>query len=148
MGGKTNYDWLQMRADYEDGVSDLSELAESAGLKLDTVKKRAGAEGWKRPDTDKTVRRLKNHRVQMLEAICNSTMQGLLKADDLLTECDCLRDVETHSKTVKNYKDICIGKSPDDFLNEAQPDNGMAGIIAELDVLSDADTAAILNEAE
>lgn len=115
MGRITKDVWLLMRKDYEEGIYDLGELAANCGLKLATIKKRAADEGWKRPESDRTLRRLKNHRVQMLEAICNSTMEGLKKADDLLSECDCLRDVELHSKTVKNYKDICIGKSPDEI---------------------------------
>jgi len=141
--------WVRMKNDYEEGLYDLGELAEKEGLKLDTVKNRADADGWKRPDSDRTLRRLKGHRVQMLEAICNSTMEGLRKADDLLLECDCLRDVEVHSKTIKNYKDICIGKSPDDFLNENQkPAEGLSEMEAELEHLSREDVKAILYEAE
>ncbi|PLX66023.1 MAG: hypothetical protein C0602_12890 [Denitrovibrio sp.] len=149
MGRITKDVWVLMRRDYEEGLYDLGELAASADLKLETVRKRAGAEGWKRPQSDRTLRRLKNHRVQMLEAICNSTMEGLKKADDLLLECDCLRDVEVHSKTVKNYKDICIGKSPDEMLKEEQSAKpGIAELQAELETLSDEDVNAILYESE
>lgn len=149
MGRVSNEAWQIMRKDYEEGIYDLGELAASVGLKLDTVKKRADTEGWKRPESDRTLRRLKNHRVQMLEAICNSTMEGLKKADDLLLECDCLRDVEVHSKTVKNYKDICIGKSPDEMLKEDQAGRpGIAELPAELEHLSEEDVNAILYESE
>jgi len=149
MGRVSKEAWQIMRKDYEEGIYDLGELAASVGLKLETVKKRADTEGWKRPESDRTLRRLKNHRVQMLEAICNSTMEGLKKADDLLSECDCLRDVEVHSKTVKNYKDICIGKSPDEMLKEEQKGStGIAELTAELEHLSEEDVNAILYESE
>jgi len=149
MGRVTKEVWLSMRKDYEDGLYDLGELAGSVGLKLSTVKKRANLEGWKRPESDRTIRRLKNHRMQMLEAICNSTMEGLKKADDLLVDCENLRDVEVHSKTVKNYKDICIGKSPDDLLNEeSSPAPGLAELQAELELLSAEDAKAVINESE
>lgn len=149
MGRITKEVWLLMRKDYEEGLYDLGELAVSWDLKLDTVKKRANTEKWKRPDSDRTVRKLKNHRVQLLEAICNSTMEGLKKADDLLLECDCLRDVELHSKTVKNYKDICIGKSPDEILREEVGSSpAIAQFQAELENLSQEDIESILYEAK
>lgn len=86
----------------------------------------------------------------MLEAICNSTMEGLKRADDLLLECECIRDVEVHSKTVKNYKDICIGKSPDEMLKEEQAarPGGLAELQAELENLSEEDINAVLYESE
>jgi len=141
--------WLLMRTDYEDGIYDLGELAAAQGLKVNTIKKRANDEGWKRPESDRTLRRLKNHRVQMLEAICNSTMEGLKRADDLLLDCDCIRDVEVHSKTVKNYKDICIGKSPDEMLKEEQSARpGLAELQEELENLSEEDINAVLYESE
>lgn len=149
MGRITKDTWAVMRRDYEEGLYDLSELSISAGLKFETVKRRAAADGWKRPETDRTLRKLKNHRFLLLEAICSSTMEGLKKADDLLMECDCLRDVEVHSKTVKNYKDICIGKSPDEMLKEEQAANpGVAELQAELENLSDEDVNAILYESD
>ncbi|ADD68983.1 hypothetical protein Dacet_2221 [Denitrovibrio acetiphilus DSM 12809] len=149
MGRVTKESWVIMRRDYEEGLYDLSELAKSCGVMLQTIKKRADSEGWKRPESDRTLRRLKNHRVQMLDAICNSTMEGLRKADNLLSECDCLRDVELHSKTVKNYKDICIGKSPDELLKEeTQASSGIEELTAELGHLSSEDIKAVLNESE
>lgn len=147
MGRVTKENWLSMRKDYEEGIYDLGELAAKCGLKTETVKKRAAEEGWKRPESDRTLRKLKTHRVQLLEAICNSTMEGLKKADDLLLSCDCLRDVELHSKTVKAYKDICIGKSPDEVLREEQ-DGTLAEWQTELGNLSMEDLKAVLNEAE
>jgi len=145
MGRVSKEAWIIMRKDYEEGLYDLSELSASCGLKLETVKKRADAEMWKRPESDRTLRRLKNHRVQMLDAICSSTMEGVKKADDLLSECDCLRDVEVHSKTIKNYKDICIGKSPDEMLKEqTEATPGIAEMTEELDNLSVEDAKAIL----
>lgn len=147
MGRISKEIWLAMRKDYEEGVFDLGELASSHRLKTETVKKRANSEGWKRPESDKTLKRLKSHRMTLLEAICNSTMEGLRKADDLLSGCDCLRDVELHSKTVKNYKDICIGKSPDEMLKEEQGTKpSIAELQAELDGLSDEDVINIINE--
>ncbi|MGD9808868.1 MAG: hypothetical protein AB7E76_10655 [Deferribacterales bacterium] len=148
MGRITKETWTSMRSEYEDGVYDLSELSEEYGIKTETVKNRADAEKWKRPETDKTIRRLKNHRVKMLDAICNSTMAGLEKADVLLNECENLRDVELHSKTVKNYKDICIGKSPDEFLKDESADGNIADLMSELDNLSVEDAKAIMHEAK
>jgi len=148
MGRITKETWDAMRSEYEDGVYDLSELSEEYDIKTETIKKRADTEKWKRPETDKTIRRLKNHRVKMLDAICNSTMAGLEKADVLLNECENLRDVELHSKTVKNYKDICIGKSPDEFLKDESSDGNLAGLMSELDNLSAEDAKAIMHEAK
>jgi len=149
MGRISREIWHLMRKDYEDGIYDLGELAASQGLKIDTLKKKAKDEGWRRPESDRTLRKLKNHRVQMLEAICNSTMEGLKRADDLLHDCDCIRDVEVHSKTVKNYKDICIGKSPDEMLKEEQVARpGLAELQAELENLSEEDINAVLYESE
>ena len=148
MGRITKETWDAMRSEYEDGVYDLSELSEEYDIKTETIKKRADTEKWKRPETDKTIRRLKNHRVKMLDAICNSTMAGLEKADVLLNECENLRDVELHSKTVKNYKDICIGKSPDEFLKDESSDGNLAGLMSELDNLSSEDAKAIMHEAK
>lgn len=146
MGRLTKDNWAEMRKSYEDGVYDLSELASMFGVTVDTVKKHADTEGWKRSETDETIRRLKAHRVKMLDAICSSTMAGLEKADVLLNECDSLRDVEVHSKTVKNYKDICIGKSPDEFLKDEASDSSMADLMTELDGLSIEDAKAVMDE--
>jgi len=148
MGRMTASVWSSMRSDYEEGLYDLRELAEKHELKLETVKKRADTQKWKRPDTDRTVRRLKNHRMQMLEAICNSTMEGLKKADDLLVDCDSLKDVEVHSKTIKNYKDICIGRSPDEVFDAMANDSiGLAELSAELNSLSKEDVQQIISGA-
>lgn len=129
MGRTTSVEWERMRKDYEDGLYGLSELAELNSISISAVKKTASKEHWKRPETDRTIRKLKTHRVLMLEAICSSTMEGLKKADDLLAECDSLRDVELHSKTVKNYRDICVGK-PEDVLESAGRASGT--LISEL----------------
>jgi uncharacterized protein YjcR len=140
--------WSSMRKDYEEGLYDLQELSELYELKLETVKKRANSEKWKRADNDRTVRRLKNHRIQILEAICSSTMEGLRKADDLLVECDNLKDVEVHSKTVKNYKDICIGKSPEEVFYEFSGNSPEINELnAELETLSAEDVEQIISGA-
>lgn len=143
MGRISSVDWIRIRKDYEEGLYDLNELAEANGINNAVMKKTAAKENWKRPETDRTVRRLKNHRVQMLEAICSSTMEGLKKADDLLAECDSLRDVELHSKTVKNYRDICVGK-PEDVLDSVSRDKSMSDLEAELGSLSEDDVRSIL----
>lgn len=138
MPKKTEETWGRIRKDYEDGLYDMAELASVNGISAETVKKKAAVQQWKRPENDRTVRRLKNQRVQMLDAICSSTMEGLKKADDLLAECDSLRDVELHSKTVKNYRDICIGRSQEDILEDtsdssiaSQLDNKLDGLLAD-----------------
>ncbi len=58
--------------------------------------------------------------------------------------------MEVHSKTVKNYKDICIGKSPDEMLKEEQAarPGGLAELQAELENLSEEDINAVLYESE
>ncbi len=139
--------WDKMKKDYEDGLYDLAELAGEYSVSETTVKRTAAKQQWKRPETDRTVRRLKTHRVLMLEAICSSTMEGLRKADDLLAECESLRDVELHSKTVKNYRDICIGRSPEQIFDSAETAKPpVAELQAELLNLSEEDIRAILAE--
>lgn len=59
MGRISREIWLLMRKDYEEGIYDLGELAVSQGLRIDTLKRRAKEEGWKRPESDRTLRRLK-----------------------------------------------------------------------------------------
>lgn len=139
-------DWAESRNDYECGAYDLQEISELLNVKLETVKKRAEKEKWRRSDNDRTVRKLKAHRVHMLNAICNSTMEGLRKADDLLVECDNLKDVEVHSKTIKNYKDICIGKTPEEVLESLSGKTpGLDELNAELEHLSQEDVNQILS---
>ena len=146
MGRTTSVNWEKIRKDYEEGLYDLHELAQEHNIGIETVKKTASKQHWQRPETDRTVRRLKAHRVQMLEAICSSTMEGLKKADDLLAECDSLRDVELHSKTVKNYRDICVGK-PEDVLESArQKESSLTELQAELMNLSEDDIRSILED--
>ena len=140
-------DWEKLKQDYEDGLYDLSELSREYSISYETVKRTSSKQQWKRPETDRTVRRLKAHRVLMLDAICSSTMEGLRKADDLLAGCESLRDVELHSKTVKNYRDICIGRSPEQIFDSVKDAPPVAELQADLLNLSDEDIRAILEEA-
>ncbi|TCK59850.1 hypothetical protein [Seleniivibrio woodruffii] len=146
MARPTAEKWKQLRQDYEDGLYDLSELAEHYGVDFDSVRRQSSAQRWKRPETDRTVRRLKAHRVQMLQAICTSTMEGLKKADDLLAECDSLRDVELHSKTVKNYRDICLGKVTEEMFDSSKR-SALIEFQAELENLSEADVDEVFDNA-
>jgi hypothetical protein len=132
-----------MKQDYEDGVYDLSGIASYYQVDIEEVRRQSSEKHWKRPETDRTVRRLKAHRVQMLQALCTSTMDGLKKADDLLTECDSLRDVEIHSKTVKNYRDVCLGKTTDDAFDTAK-NPSLTELQTELEDLSEEDARAVL----
>lgn len=142
----TEETWGRIRKDYEDGLYDMAELASVNGISAETVKKKAAVQQWKRPENDRTVRRLKNQRVQMLDAICSSTMEGLKKADDLLAECDSLRDVELHSKTVKNYRDICIGRSQEDILEDTSDSSIASQLDDKLDGLLADRVQAVLDE--
>lgn len=146
MARPTAEKWRQMKQDYEEGVYDLSEIALHYETEVEDVRKHAAEKHWKRPETDRTVRRLKAHRVQMLQAICTSTMEGLKKADDLLAECDSLRDVELHSKTVKNYRDICLGKATDEMFDSSKRP-ALSELQAELENLSEEDIRAVLENA-
>ncbi|WP_022852071.1 hypothetical protein [Limisalsivibrio acetivorans] len=134
--------WEKMRADFEISGESTGGLARKYCCTERTIQKRIADEGWQRSNE-----RVKVNRIKILNAIHDSTLKGLEKADWLLDECENLKDLEIHSKTVKNYRDIGVTKT-EEIVKEDSISTSLEDLYDGLGLIGDDEVERILDNEE
>ncbi|QAR34140.1 hypothetical protein EP073_12215 [Geovibrio thiophilus] len=113
------FDWVKIREEYENGNTDPDNLAGIFGCSSVEIKKRAKKEKWE--NSLETGRR---KRIRILKAVQDVALKGIEKADSMLDECGNMKDLETHSKTLKAYRDVGLTK-PEEIMGTVKTNNAL-----------------------
>ncbi|MGE4497091.1 MAG: hypothetical protein AB7E48_04365 [Deferribacterales bacterium] len=113
------FDWEKIREEYENGSTDPDSLAEMFGCSPAEIRKRAKREKW-----ENSLEEGRRKRIKILKAVQNVALRGIEKADSMLEECGNVKDLETHSKAVKTFRDVGLTK-PEEIMGAVRTNNAL-----------------------
>lgn len=113
------YDWVKIREEYETGNTEPDSLSGLFGCSADEIRKRIKKEKW-----ENSLEAGRKKRIRILKAVQDVALKGVEKADSMLEECKNVRDLETHSKMLKVYRDVGLTK-PDDIIGKVQVNSAL-----------------------
>jgi hypothetical protein len=113
------FDWVKIREEYETGNTEPDSLAGLFGCSADEIRKCIKKEKW-----ENSLEAGRKKRIRILKAVQDVALKGVEKADSMLEECKNVRDLETHSKMLKVYRDVGLTK-PDDIIGKVQVNSAL-----------------------
>jgi|GEM_PF-5667559 len=130
--------WLKIREEYESGNTDADILADMFGCKSSTIREKIRSEKW-----ENTLEEGRKKRIRIFKAVQNVALRGIEKADSMLDECGNVKELETHSKAVKTFRDVGMIK-PEEVIGGVRTNN----VLDDMFDISLEDAARVLGDDE